>query len=151
MDLHAVGHGPSEDRYLISPGAAWFAFAMTVALMVFDYIDRQVIVSLFPHLKQEWHLSDRELGGLVSIVSVTVALAGIPIALIADRFSRVKSIFVMAAAWSLASISCMFTGSFGQLMAARAMVGLGEAGYGSVGPVLIASHFWNANTCSGVR
>src|SRR5574337_965514 len=141
MDLHAVGHGPSEDRYLIGPGAAWFAFAMTVALMVFDYVDRQVIVSLFPHLKAEWGLSDKELGGLVSIVSITVAVGGIPIALVADRFSRVRSIVAMAGAWSLATISCMFVRSYAALFAARAVVGLGEAGYGSVGAGLLASHF----------
>jgi MFS transporter, Spinster family, sphingosine-1-phosphate transporter len=141
MDLHAVGHGPSEDKYLIGPGAAWFAFAMTIALMIFDYVDRQVIVSLFPHLKEEWGLSDKQLGGLVSIVSITVAVGGIPIALIADRVSRVKSIVVMAGAWSLATISCMFAGGYGALFTARAVVGLGEAGYGSVGAGLIASHF----------
>ncbi len=141
MDLHAVGHGPTEDKYLVGPGAAWFAFVMTAALMIFDYVDRQVIVSLFPHLKQEWGLSDKELGGLVSIVSITVAVGGIPIALVADRFSRVKSIVAMAGAWSLATISCMFVRSYAALFAARAVVGLGEAGYGSVGAGLIASHF----------
>ena len=130
-----------RDGYLTTPGAAWFAFAMTVALMVFDYVDRQVIVSLFPHLKEEWGLSDKQLGGLVSVVSLTVAIGGIPVALIADRMSRVKSIVVMATAWSLATISCMFTRNYGQLLAARAVVGLGEAGYGSVGAGLIASHF----------
>jgi MFS family permease len=35
----------------------------------------------------------------------------------------------------------MFTGTYGQLLAARSVVGLGEAGYGSVGSGLIASHF----------
>jgi MFS family permease len=35
----------------------------------------------------------------------------------------------------------MFTRSYGQLLAARSIVGLGEAGYGSVGAALIASHF----------
>ena len=35
----------------------------------------------------------------------------------------------------------MFTRNYGQLLAARAVVGLGEAGYGSVGAALIASHF----------
>ena len=130
-----------DDTYLTGRGAAWFAFAMTVALMIFDYVDRQVIVSLFPHLKEEWGLSDKQLGGLVSIVSITVAAGGIPIALIADRFSRVKSIVVMAGAWSLATISCMFASGYGTLFAARAVVGLGEAGYGSVGAGLIASHF----------
>lgn len=129
------------DGYLFSAGTAWFAFAMTIGLMLFDYIDRQVIVSLFPHIKAQWHLSDKELGSLVSIVSVTVALGGIPIALIADRTSRVKSIFWMALAWSLACISSMYTRSFGQLLTSRAVVGAGEAGYGSVGAALIASHF----------
>jgi len=142
MDLHALdsNQGPA-DGYLIGPRQAWFAFAMTVALMMFDFIDRQVIVSLFPHLKAEWNLSDKQLGALVSSVSVTVALGGIPIALFADRFSRVKSIVAMATLWSLASISCMFTRNYGQLLVARAAVGLGEAGYGSVGAALIASHF----------
>jgi MFS family permease len=141
MDLNRLEERPNDDRYLFSRGAAWFAFAMTIALMVFDYIDRQIIVSLFPFLKAEWGLSDKQLGALVSIVSITVAVGALPVALFADRASRVKSIVVMAAVWSLATISCMWTRNFGQLFAARAAVGLGEAGYGSVGAALIASHF----------
>jgi MFS family permease len=141
MNTAAVEATPARDGYLFTRGQAWFAFAMTVGLMMFDYIDRQVIVSLFPYLKSEWALSDKQLGGLVSAVSVTVALAGIPVALFADRASRVKSVVVMATIWSLASISCMFSRGYGSLLAARSMVGLGEAGYGSVGAALIASHF----------
>jgi len=141
MDLHSLEQKPSEDDYLFGPGQAWFAFAMTLALMIFDYVDRQVIVSLFPYLKAEWSLSDKQLGALVSVVSVTVALGALPVALIADRASRVKSIVVMATIWSLSTISCMWAKSYGQLLAARSMVGLGEAGYGSVGAALIASHF----------
>ena len=141
MDLHALEQGPREDDYLFGPGAAWFAFAMTLALMVFDYVDRQVIVSLFPFIKAEWGLSDKQLGALVSVVSLTVALGALPVALIADRASRVKSIVVMATLWSLATISCMWARSYGALLAARSVVGLGEAGYGSVGAALISSHF----------
>jgi MFS family permease len=114
---------------------------MTIGLMIFDYIDRQVIVSMFPHMKTDWGLSDKQLGSLVSVVSITVALGALPVALLADRASRVKSIVVMATAWSIATISCVFTRNFGQLFAARALVGVGEAGYGSVGGALIASHF----------
>jgi MFS family permease len=98
-------------------------------------------VSLFPYIKAEWGLTDKQLGGLVSVVSITVALGALPIALLADRTSRVKSIVAMAAVWSLATISCMFTRNYSTLFAARAMVGLGEAGYGSVGAALIATHF----------
>ena len=131
----------SQDDYLFGPRPAWFAFAMTLGLMIVDYIDRQVIVSLFPYMKADWGLSDKQLGALVSVVSVTVALGALPVALFADRASRVRSIVVMATVWSLSTISCMFTRSYGQLLAARSFVGLGEAGYGSVGAALIASHF----------
>jgi len=141
MDLRALDQAPAKDDYLFGRGPAWFAFAMTLALMIFDYVDRQVIVSLFPYLKAEWGLSDKQLGALVSVVSVTVALGALPVALVADRVSRVKSVVVMASIWSLATISCMWTRSYGALMGARALVGLGEAGYGSVGAALIASHF----------
>lgn len=142
MHLHSNDStlGTSDD-YLVSKSQAWFAFAMTFGLMLFDYIDRQVIVSLFPHLKAEWNLSDKQLGGLVSIISIVVAVGGIPVALIADRMSRVKSIVAMGVVWSVATISCMFSVSYGQLFAARAMVGVGETGYGSVGAALIASLF----------
>lgn len=141
MDLDAMGRGPARDDYLHGRGPAWFAFAMTLALMVFDYVDRQVIVSLFPYLKAEWGLSDKQLGALVSVVSVTVALGALPIALFADRVSRVRSIATMATLWSLATLSCAWARGYGVLLALRGLVGLGEAGYGSVGAALIASHF----------
>jgi len=142
MNLHAADpRADHHDGYIVSRPQAWFAFAMTFALMLFDYIDRQVIVSLFPHLKTAWALSDKQLGALVSVISLVVAVGGLPVALLADRYSRVKSIVVMATVWSLATISCMFTRNYGQLFTARAIVGVGETGYGSVGAALIASLF----------
>ena len=71
MHTHSLDKQGSPDNYLFGRRQAWFAFAMTIALMVFDYVDRQVIVSLFPHMKQDWGLSDKELGALVSVVSIT--------------------------------------------------------------------------------
>src|SRR5215475_2520022 len=142
MNIHDINtHRRGADDYLFSRGAAWFALLMTLGLMVFDYIDRQVIVSLFPYIKAAWGASDKQLGFLVSVISITVALGTVPIALFADRASRVKSIVVMAVIWSLATISCMFTRNYSQLLAARSIVGLGEAGYGSVGGALLATHF----------
>ncbi len=128
-------HRPAPRRY------AWSVFAIIFALMVIDYVDRQVVVSMFPHLKAQWDLSDRQLGGLVSIVSITVALGAVPLSLLADRWSRVKSIFLMALVWSLATIAAAFAGSYAQLMGARSVVGLGEAAYGTVGAALLASLF----------
>ncbi len=60
----------------------------------------------------------------VKPVQSTGRQARIPVALLADRVSCVKSIVVMDSVWSLATISCMFTANYSQLFAARAMVGL---------------------------
>jgi len=141
MNLPVVTARDAGDTFLFGRGAAWFAYGMTVALMIFDYVDRQIIVSMFPFLKAEWNLSDKELGLLVSVISITIAVFGIPVAWIADRVSRVKSVLAMAVLWSLACIACMFTQNYAQLLAARAAVGLGEAGYGSVGAAMVAAHF----------
>jgi MFS transporter, Spinster family, sphingosine-1-phosphate transporter len=140
VNIPTTGSKPN-DGYLFGPRQAWFAFAMTIALMLFDYVDRQVIVSLFPHMKTDWGLSDKQLGGLVSALSVVLAACSLPVSLVADRVSRVKSIVTMATVWSIASISCMFTRNYSALLAARAVVGVGEAGYGAVGAALIATHF----------
>ncbi len=136
----AVDARPAEG-WLMPRRQAAFAFTMAFLLMTFDFIDRQIVVSMFPALKAEWGLSDKELGGLVSVVSITIALFSFPIALVADRWSRVKSIAVMAVVWSLATIACGFSRSYGQLLAARAAIGLGEAGYGAAGGALLTSMF----------
>jgi predicted MFS family arabinose efflux permease len=135
VDYDPLQHRPAPRRY------AWAVFAIVFALMVVDYVDRQVVVSMFPHLKAHWGLSDGQLGGLVSIVSISVAIGTVPLSLLADRWSRVKSIFLMALVWSIATIACAFAGSYGTLLATRGVVGLGEAAYGSAGAALLASLF----------
>ena len=92
MNLH-MNTAPAEarDEYIIGRKAAWFAFAMTMALMLFDYIDRQVIVSLFPYLKAEWDLSDKQLGLLVSIVSITTGPDVVPLLTRVPRGCRLSS------------------------------------------------------------
>lgn len=129
------------DSYLTSRPYAWLVFALTFLLMVFDFVDRQIVVSMFPHLKAEWHLSDAQLGVLVSVVSITVALGTFPLAVLVDRWSRVKSIALMAIVWSLATLACGLSRNFGQLVIARSVIGLGEAGYGPAGGALLSTIF----------
>jgi MFS family permease len=114
---------------------------MAFGLMAVDFIDRQLVVAAFPYLKAEWGLSDKQLGGLVSVVSVTVALGAFPTALLADRWSRVKAVVVMGTTWSVATLADGFAQNFAQLFAARALVGAGEAGYGPAAGALLSTVF----------
>jgi predicted MFS family arabinose efflux permease len=140
MSIHPAALDPVASR--VTPRRhAWTVFAVLFALMVVDYVDRQVVVSMFPHLKAQWDLSDRQLGSLVSIVSIAVAAGAVPISLAADRWGRARSIVAMVLVWSAATLACAFATSYGELLGARAAVGLGEAAYGTVGAALIATLF----------
>ena len=127
--------------YAASRGHAFVAFAILFALMMLDYIDRSIVASMFPYIKADWGLTDTQLGSLASIVPLLVGTLSMPVALLVDRWSRVKSIVLMAALWSLATAGCMLAGSYSQLLALRGAVGVGEAGYGNAGSALLAHHF----------
>jgi MFS family permease len=125
----------------IALGYAWVVFALTFALMISDYMSRQVINTVFPSLKSEWALSDIQPGMLVSVVALTVGVMSFPISLLADRWGRVKAATLMAIVWGLATVACGLSGSFLAMFVARALVGLGESGYGGVGMAILLSVF----------
>lgn len=118
---------------------ARFAFVLLFLLYMFDYIDRMVIVSLFPYLKQDWQLSDTQCGLLVSAVYWSILLFSFPVSILIDRWSRKKTIGLMSILWSLATLACVFTKSFKQLFVTRVAIGVGEAGYAPGGTALISA------------
>src|SRR5215831_13456592 len=84
----------------------WVVFALTFGLLLSDYMSRQVLSAVFPFLKQEWGLTDTQLGSLTSVVALTVGILAVPLSLVGDRWGRVRAIVVMAAVWSLATLGC---------------------------------------------
>lgn len=120
---------------------AWLVFALSFGLLISDYMARQVLNAVFPMLKAEWSLSDSQLGLLSGIVAVMVGLLTFPLSLAADRWGRVRSLTLMAILWSLATLLCAAASGFGEMLIGRALVGVGEAAYGSVGIALVVSVF----------
>src|SRR5262245_34784853 len=122
-------------------GYAWIVFGLTFGLLVSDYMSRQVLNAVFPLLKAEWTLSDRNLGLLSGIVALAVGVLTFPLSLLADRWGRVRSLVLMAILWSLATLACGLAGNYPQMLVARLCVGIGEAAYGSVGVAVLLSVF----------
>ncbi|WP_280489197.1 MFS transporter [Nocardia carnea] len=119
----------------------WIVFALAFGLLLSDYMSRQVLSAVFPFLKSEWALTDSQLASLTSIVALMVGLLTLPLSLLADRWGRVKSLALMAALWSAATLLCALATNYEQLLAARFLVGVGEAAYGSVGIAVVLSVF----------
>ncbi|MES2127160.1 MAG: MFS transporter [Pseudomonadota bacterium] len=141
MALHAPHETGAPAATLPPRPYAWLVFACTFGLLLSDYMSRQVLNAVFPLLKAEWLLSDTQLGSLSSVVALMVGLLTLPLSVLADRWGRVRSITLMAALWSLATLGCALSASYGHMLAARFCVGIGEAAYGSVGVALILSIF----------
>lgn len=127
---------PKTRAWISSP---YCIFTLLFLLYMFDYMDRLVIVSLFPFLKQEWGITDTQCGLLVSAVYWSILIFTLPVSILIDRWSRIKSIGLMAVLWSVATLACAFTKNFGQLFAARTAIGLGEAGYAPGGTAMISA------------
>jgi MFS family permease len=125
----------------VARGYAWIVFALSFGLLISDYMSRQVLNAVFPMLKAEWALSDARLGMLSGVVALMVGLLTFPLSLLADRWGRVRSLTLMAVLWSLATLACALAQNYSQMFAARFLVGVGEAAYGSVGIAVVLSVF----------
>ncbi len=119
----------------------WMVFALIMGLMLSDYMSRQVLGAVAPELKRLWQLTDGQIGQLGAIIPVMVGLMTFPLSLLADRYGRVRAIVVMALVWSAATFACGLASQFGSMLAARALIGMGEAAYGSVGLAVVLSVF----------
>ncbi|HYF88053.1 MFS transporter [Azospirillum sp.] len=94
-----------------------------------NFLDRQVVNILAEPIKQEFSLSDTQLGILTGLAFAAFhATLTLPMAWLADRGNRVLVIAASVAVWSIATVASGMTSGFGQLLVARMFVGVGEAG-----------------------
>lgn len=131
--------GPKE--YRLSKGYSYYLFTLLFLLYLFNYVDRVIVTSLFPFIQKDWGLTDTECGMLVSIVFGAIVTLTIPASILVDRWSRKKTIGIMALLWSFATAACAFTKSFPQLLIARTGIGIGEAGFAPGGTAMLSGLF----------
>jgi MFS family permease len=105
---------------------------------MFDYIDRSIVTSMFSSIERDWGITHTQSGMLMSAVYWAIAILTFPVSLLVDRWSRTKTIGMMAVIWSLATALCAITGNYVQLFMARLLIGVGEAGYAPGGSAMIS-------------
>jgi MFS family permease len=132
-----------EERigYLFSKNYSNYVFILLFLLYLFDYADRMVVNSMFTSIQKDWLISDTQCGWLVSVIYLAIGILTFPVSILVDRWSRTKTIGIMAIVWSLATAMCAITGSYVQLFMARIMIGFGEAGYAPGGSALISGMY----------
>lgn len=128
-------------EHTLSTGYAYYLFTLLFLLYFFNYIDRVIVTSLFPFIQKEYGISDTQAGTLVSVVYWSIVLCTVPASILVDRWSRKKTIGLMALFWSIATGVCAFTRTFPQLILARTAIGIGEAGFAPGGTAMLSGLF----------
>jgi MFS family permease len=142
--------------YLFTTRYTNYIFFLLFLLYLFDYADRMVVNSMFTSIQKDWNINDTQCGWLVSVIYLAIGILTFPVSFLIDRWSRTKTIGIMAIVWSIATALCALTGNYVQLFMARILIGFGEAGYAPGGSAMISGlypmekrskmmGFWNAS------
>jgi predicted MFS family arabinose efflux permease len=111
--------------------------ALLTALNFLNFIDRAVIAAVLTPMKAELSLSNFEAGVLNTAFLVgyfaTCPLFGMR----ADKGTRKGLITLGVVIWSAATVASGFASGFWSLLAARVVVGVGEASYAVLAPTII--------------
>ncbi|MFZ0266255.1 spinster family MFS transporter [Caulobacter sp.] len=126
--------GGSRYRYVV--------LAMLVLVYTLNFLDRQILGILAKPIKEEFGLSDGQFGLMSGLAfALLYTTLAIPIAWLADRFSRVWIMTTALTLWSGFTALCGFAGGFSALFLARMGVGIGEAGGVAPAYSMLADYF----------
>ena len=140
MGSATLDASPRDRR--VSRRVAFGGLAVLTLINLFNYLDRYVVSALVPSLgRAHMGLTDFRLGTLMAGFLVVYMLAAPFFGVLGDRRSRTKSIAAGVLVWSFATALSGLARSYLQLLAARAVVGIGEAAYGTIAPAVLADYF----------
>lgn len=124
------------------PAYRYYVLALLTLTLLFSVADRLVLSILLEDIKQEFLLSDGELGLLAGFAfTLFYVVAGFPMARLADRKSRKTIIAAALGFWSLMTALCGLATGFWTLFLARIGVGMGEGGSGPSSQSMLADYF----------
>lgn len=122
-----------------SPRYRRYVLGLLLGAYVLSYLDRQILYILIEPIKLELALSDTQIGLLGGLTfALFYATLGMPIAWLADKYSRKNIMVASLVIWSGMTAASGAAVNFGQLLLARIGVAVGEAGCNPSAHSLIA-------------
>lgn len=129
----------SQNR--VSGGRHRGLLALLTFVNLLNYFDRYILVAVLPAIQKEFGLSDLRAGLLGTAFMVSYFLLSPACGWLGDRIHRFRLISAGVGVWSVATAASGLARSFPSLLAFRSFVGVGEASYVSVSPVLLGDLF----------
>lgn len=108
---------------------AWVTLGILCFVYVLNFLDRSLLAILAKPIQDTLHITDGQLGRIGGLYfAIFYCFIAIPIGWLADKTNRVKVLSLACAVWSVATMFCGFAANYPQLVIARMVVGVGEAG-----------------------
>ena len=134
-----------------NPGAmAHTTLAILFAMNLLNYVDRSVLNGMLPLIKEDWNLSDKSLGLLVSAFAITYMFASPVFGWLGDRYVRKWIAGAGVAVWSISTAAAALAQNFTQLFGLRMILGVGEASYATVAPTIITDLYPRKSRSKGL-
>ena len=107
----------------------WLIIALLFAATTVNYIDRTMLGLLAPVLGDELGWSENDYGNIVTAFQAAYALGFLLMGWLIDRFGPKIGYSIAIAIWTIGHVAHGFAGSVVSFMAARIVLGVGEAGH----------------------
>ncbi len=121
---------------------AWYVAGLFTLANALSFSDRQVFALLLQPIKVDLHLTDVGVSLLHGLAFVVLyAVIAIPVARLADVWSRRKVVAAAVLTWSLMMTLCSVARRYSALFAARVGVGAGEGGLSPAAQSMLADYF----------
>jgi EmrB/QacA subfamily drug resistance transporter len=111
----------------ISKGRRWYALVALALSTLAVGLDTTVLSVALPTLARDLPASTGDLQWFTTSYLLVLAAALLPAGMLGDRAGRKKMLIGALAVFGLASVACAYAQSSGQLIAARALLGIGAA------------------------
>lgn len=135
---------PNEKQageYKTGGWSAHYILIICTLLYLINYVDRQVFSVVLQPMKVELGLTDAQCGMAQTIFILGMAIFSFPVAYLVDRWSRTKTIAIMALLWSIFTFMTGFAKNFTSLLVPRSLVGMGESGFTAGGVAMVSAAY----------
>jgi MFS family permease len=100
---------------------------LIAAVLLIDYVDRGNLATTAPLIQDDLHLTNRQLGVLLSAFFYTYVLAMMPLGWVAERYGAHRVLAAGTALWAVSTLLTGLAGGFLSLLILRLLLGLGES------------------------
>ena len=123
----ATANDSSSDRDVTHSARRWWALVAIAASVLVVGLDLTVLNLALPSMSVDLHASTGDLQWIVDAYSLVLAALILPAGLLGDRYGRRRLLVIALVLFGAASLACAYSASVGELIAARAVLGIGAA------------------------